>query len=70
MLERPLLTRPNPFEILTCLAKGYQYKEIAEELSISALTVRSHLRNIYDKLHVRTRTEAVVKFMGKRVAVK
>jgi DNA-binding NarL/FixJ family response regulator len=50
-------------EILSFLAKGYQYKEIAEALSISGFTVRSHLRNIYEKLHVRTRTEAVVKFM-------
>lgn len=54
------------FEILTYLAKGYQYKEIAETLSISVATVRTHLRSIYDKLHVRSRTEAVVKFLGNR----
>ncbi|MDB6029497.1 MAG: DNA-binding response regulator, partial [Verrucomicrobiales bacterium] len=53
-------------EIVTLLAKGYQYKEIAEQLSISPLTVRSHLRRIYEKLHVRTRTEAVMKFFGTR----
>lgn len=53
-------------EILSLLAKGYQYKEIAEQLSISALTVRSHLHRIYDKLHVRSRTEAVVKFLGRK----
>ena len=52
-------------EILRHLAKGYQYKEIADMLGISVLTVRNHLRNIYDKLHVRSRTEAVVKFLGK-----
>ena len=40
-----------------------QYKEIGDRLSISALTVRSHLHRIYDKLHVRSRTEAVVKFL-------
>lgn len=51
-------------EILTLLAQGFLYKEIGDQLSISVLTVRSHLRNIYEKLHVRTRTEAVVKFLG------
>jgi DNA-binding NarL/FixJ family response regulator len=53
-------------EVLTYLAKGYRYKEIADALSISALTVRSHLQRIYDKLHVRSRTEAVVKFLGSK----
>jgi len=51
-------------EVLRHLARGYRYKEIAELLSISALTVRSHLRRIYEKLHVRSRTEAVVRFLG------
>jgi DNA-binding NarL/FixJ family response regulator len=52
-------------EILTCLAKGYQYSEIGEALSISAATVRTHLHNIYEKLHVRSRSEAIVKFLNK-----
>jgi DNA-binding NarL/FixJ family response regulator len=52
-------------EILELLAKGYRYKEIADALSISFETVRSHLRNIYDKLHVHSRTEAVVKYLRK-----
>jgi DNA-binding NarL/FixJ family response regulator len=52
-------------EILELLAKGFQYKEIAEALSISVLTVQTHLQNIYQKLHVRSRTEAVVKYLGK-----
>lgn len=54
---------PREREILILLAKGFRYKEIAEQLSISFDTVRAHLRNIYDKLQVRSRTEAVVKYL-------
>ena len=49
-------------EILDCLSKGYRYKEIAEKLFISMDTVRSHIRNIYEKLQVKSRTEAVLKY--------
>ncbi len=52
-------------EILLYLAKGYRYKEIAEALFISIETVRTHLRNIYEKLHVRSRSEAVLKVYPK-----
>ena len=52
-------------EILAAVAKGYRDKEVAERLFLSAETVRTHLRNIYKKLHVRTRTEAVLKFLGR-----
>ena len=48
-------------EVLSYLAKGYRYKEIAETLFISVETVRTHLRNIYEKLQVRSRSEAVLK---------
>lgn len=48
-------------EVLGCLAKGYLYREIAERLKISYATVHTHVRHIYEKLHVRTRTEAVTK---------
>lgn len=51
-------------EILRQLAQGYRYKEIADALAISLDTVRTHLRRIYEKLHVHSRTEAVVKFLG------
>jgi len=52
-------------EILDLLSKGYINKEIANQLSISPDTVHNHLRRIYEKLHVRTRTEAVVKYLKK-----
>ena len=48
-------------EILQLLAKGYLYKEIASRLFISMETVKSHIHNIYDKLHVQTRVEALNK---------
>jgi DNA-binding NarL/FixJ family response regulator len=51
-------------EILEHLAKGYVTKEIADKLAITPATVRFHLKHIYDKLHVRSRVEAVVKYLG------
>ena len=51
-------------EILAQLAKGFRSKEIAGALSISYETVRTHLRAIYDKLHVNSRTEAVLKYLN------
>jgi len=50
-------------EILDYLAKGYANKEIADKLNVTVPTVRSHLRSIYDKLHVHSRTEAVAKYL-------
>lgn len=50
---------PREREVLELLAKGYLYKEIADALSISYDTVHTHIRRIYEKLHVRSRTEAV-----------
>ena len=52
-------------EVLSYLAKGFLYKEIAELMFISIDTVRSHIRHIYDKLHVKTRTEAILKYLKK-----
>jgi DNA-binding NarL/FixJ family response regulator len=53
-------------EILALLAKGYLYKEIADQLGITPGTVRVHLHSVYEKLHVSSRTEAVVKFLGRQ----
>jgi DNA-binding NarL/FixJ family response regulator len=56
---------PREKEIIGLLGKGYLYKEIAHELGISVETVRTHIHNTYEKLHVRTRTEAVMKVFGR-----
>lgn len=48
--------------ILDQLARGFANKEIAEQMGISVTTVRTHLRNIYAKLHVESRTQAVMKY--------
>lgn len=66
--------KPNPAlealtsrekEILDQLSKGYLYKEIASNLFISIETVRRHVHNIYEKLHVRSRTDAVNKYYNR-----
>jgi DNA-binding NarL/FixJ family response regulator len=53
-------------ETLVLLTKGFSNKEIAEHLRLSVETVRSHLKNIYTKMHVRSRAEAVAHYMTKR----
>ena len=52
-------------EVLALLAKGFLYKEIAEQLGISLHTVRGHVHLVYEKLHVQSRTEAVLKYLGR-----
>ena len=54
---------PGEKEFLDQLAKGYAYKEIADRMNISIDTVRSYVRTVYEKLHVHSRTEAVVKYL-------
>ena len=56
-------------EILVFLAEGLSNKEIADRVKISYDTVRAHLRHIYEKLHVRGRTEAVKKYLTSPKAV-
>lgn len=51
-------------EILDCLATGLRTREIAARLSLSPETVHTHLKHIYEKLHVRSRTQAVAKHLG------
>ena len=61
--EQPLSNRE--LEVLELLAKGIPYKQIADLLAINIETVRKHCHNIYGKLQVSSRTEAVVRYLGK-----
>ncbi|MCG8328417.1 MAG: response regulator transcription factor [Chitinophagales bacterium] len=72
--RKPTKTRKNPYEdvltkrekeVLSLLSKGLFYKQIAGELFISIETVKSHCHNIYEKLHVSTRTEALKEYYYK-----
>jgi DNA-binding NarL/FixJ family response regulator len=50
---------PREREVIELLARGYLYKEIASQLEISVQTVNTYIRRIYEKLHVRSRAQAV-----------
>ncbi len=56
---------PREQEILEFLSRGLYNKEIADRLSITTGTVRNHLQRMYRKLHVTSRTEAVLKYLGR-----
>ncbi|QIF04685.1 response regulator transcription factor [Roseimicrobium sp. ORNL1] len=55
---------PREVEVLDLLSKGYLYKEIGDQLGISTHTVNTHIRRIYEKLHVQSRGQAVAKYRG------
>ncbi len=54
---------PREKEILELLSQGYLYKEIADRLAIAFDTVQWHIRNIYQKMHVRSRSQAISKYL-------
>ncbi len=54
---------PREWEVLSCVAKGLTNAEIAAQLMVSENTVRFHLKNIYEKLHVANRTEATAWYL-------
>ena len=56
---------PRERDVLELLAKGYQSKEIATQLGIAYWTVEGYVANIYHKLHVRSRAQAVATYMHK-----
>lgn len=58
---------PREKDILQWLVKGYSYKMIAENANISQETVKTHLKNVYKKLHVNCATEAVAKVLKERL---
>ena len=58
---------PREKEVLGCIVDGLSYKMIADKLSISYETVRSHVKKIYEKLHVASLTEVVSKAMKERI---
>jgi DNA-binding NarL/FixJ family response regulator len=58
---------PREEDVLDQLAKGFRYKEITDNLGISIGTLRSYIRNVYEKLRVHSRTEAVVKYLNKEM---
>jgi DNA-binding NarL/FixJ family response regulator len=58
---------PRECEVLDLLVKGEDYKSIAEKLFLSLFTVRAHIRNIYNKLHVHTKSQAVAKALKENV---
>ncbi|MBU6400540.1 MAG: response regulator transcription factor [Verrucomicrobia bacterium] len=54
---------PREKEVLDQLSRGFRYKEIVDNLGISPGTLHSYIRSVYEKLHVHSRTEAVVKYL-------
>jgi len=63
----PYQLTPKEKEVLASLSKGNSYKLVADDLKISIDTVRSHVRNIYDKLHVHSQAEAVAKALKEKL---
>ena len=59
------LISKREFEVVQLLSKGFLYKEIADELNVSISTIKKHLNNVYTKLQVQNRTEAINKIFGR-----
>ncbi len=56
---------PREQSVLDLLTQGYLYKEIADSLGVSVPTVATHIRRIYEKLHVRSRSQAIAKYLAR-----
>jgi DNA-binding NarL/FixJ family response regulator len=65
IIDNPLSNRET--EVLKMLSKGMNYKEIAEDLFLSPHTIKTHIKNIYSKLHVNNRAEAIYKAIKQKL---
>ena len=65
IIENPLSGRET--EILKMLSQGMNYKDVAEDLFLSPHTVKTHIKNIYSKLHVKNRAEAIYKAIKQKL---
>lgn len=61
---------PREIEVLNMLIQGYDNKMIAEKMFLSTYTIRAHMRNIYDKLHVHSKSQAVAKALNEKLVKK
>ena len=61
--DKDALLSPREQMVLDCLSKGLTYKQISDQMGISVTTIRTYLRRIYEKLHVRSRSEAVARYL-------
>lgn len=65
IIENPLSERET--EVLKILSKGFNYKDVADQLFLSPHTVKTHIKNIYSKLHVNNRAEAIYKAIKQKL---
>ena len=65
IIENPLSNRET--EVLKMLSKGMNYKEVAEDIFLSPHTIKTHIKNIYSKLHVNSRAEAIYKAIKQKL---
>jgi len=61
---------PREIEVLNMLIQGYDNRMIAEKMFLSTYTIRAHMRNIYDKLHVHSKSQAVAKALNEKLVKK
>ena len=62
--DRTVTLSAREEEILVLLSKGYSNKMIADQLALSVQTIYSHLKKVYEKMHVHSRTEAVIRYLA------